>query len=223
MCLCDKKMLIILCRYNPFSKTGCSASLRISQPLWGRGHASLGQQCRMMALNWAFWNDIAVTVVMFWVLFIHELHGMARLHLTNLPETPLNLKISFCVTGATLAVGCLSPLAAALHCANEAETPWHHSSFWMGFLWWCQSLCQAVKCTVCDNGVRNQQNPNALSVPALSAALFVGVGHSEAGVCWWSQVWLFLRSLLGVMKRVGINFHTRVKATGPACALLCLQ
>lgn len=79
----------------------------MSRPLWGCGHPSLGQQCRMMAfsqLHSAFWNEMAVTVVMFWVLFIHELQGGARLHLTNLPETPLNIKISFCVTGATLLV-----------------------------------------------------------------------------------------------------------------------
>ena len=28
-----------------------------------------------------------------------------------------------------------SPLAAALHCANEAGIPWHDTSFWMGFPW----------------------------------------------------------------------------------------
>lgn len=55
----------------------------------------------------------------------------ARLHLTNLPGTPLNISIF----SVLLEPHCLSPLAAALHCTNEAGIPWHDSSFWMGFLW----------------------------------------------------------------------------------------
>lgn len=54
----------------------------------------------------------------------------ARLHLTNLPETPLTKFVS-----VLLEPHCLSPLAAALHCANGAGIPWHDASFWMGFLW----------------------------------------------------------------------------------------
>lgn len=107
MCLCDTKILTItfLQIQSLLSKANPNASPRMSWPprLWA---PSNGQQCRMMApnqLHSAFWAEIAVTVFVFWVL-IHELQGEARLHLTNLPVTPLNIQISFCVTKATLPV-----------------------------------------------------------------------------------------------------------------------
>lgn len=68
-----------------------------------------------------------------------------------------------------------------------------------------------MKCTACDKAARNQQNPNTLSVPGLSAALFVGVEHCEAGVFWSSQVLRFHEISSGCDERVGINLRTRVK------------
>lgn len=109
---------------------------------------------------------------------------MARLHLTNLPETLLKIPrfLSVLLEPRWLLVACLLWLLPFSVHMKQGLLGITHPSGWVSFgkpggLWWCQSLCQAVKCTVCDNGVRNQQNPNALSVPALSAALSVGVGH----------------------------------------------
>lgn len=48
------------------------------------------------------------------------------MHLTNLPQTPLNTE----VFSVLLESRVLSPLAAALHHANGARIPWHDSSFW---------------------------------------------------------------------------------------------
>lgn len=83
-----------------------------------------------------------------------------------------------------------------------------------------------MKCTACDNAARNQQNPNTLSVPGLSAAL-LWEWNTEAGVFWSSQVLRFHDISSGCDERVGINLRTRVKGYRTcmlaAGALLCLQ
>lgn len=105
-----------------------------------------------------------------------------------------------------------------------------HPSGWVSSgkparFWWCQIVSQAMKCTACDNSIRNQQNPNAFCVQ-LYQQHFLWEWNTLSLVCDGDHKY-YSCDLFWVVKGTGINLHTRVKGyrtcVVASCALLCLQ